>query len=52
MRTTPMQRACAMHHAGNANEANEANEANQGDEERECPDLAIDAPCSVAFDVR
>ncbi|WP_458025431.1 hypothetical protein [Paraburkholderia caledonica] len=49
MRTTPMQRACAMHHAGNANEANEAN---QGDEERECPDLAIDAPRSVAFDVR
>jgi hypothetical protein len=38
-----------MHHAGNANEANEAN---RGDEERECPDLAIDAPRSVAFDVR
>jgi len=36
-----------MHHAGT-----EANEANQGDEERECPDLAIDASRSVAFDVR
>jgi hypothetical protein len=35
-----------MHHAGNANGAN------PGDEERECPDLAIDAPRSVAFDVR
>jgi hypothetical protein len=42
-----MQRACALHRAGN-----EASEASQGDEERECPDLAIDAPRSVTFDVR
>jgi hypothetical protein len=39
-----MQCACAVHRAGD--------EANEGDEERECPDLAIDAPLSVTFEVR